>query len=390
MNKFESVITNWKEYILSDRRKPDIRESTSSSITQEDISNLPMIRAMIQKDIDYSQALFEYAQKYYDEECRRYADKCPDNTDLPDELYYKQVYLWFITEMILPSKGRTVLEEFAEKYVSPKDPEAAKRLLLSKKMIRGSFRTLDATFYPYVLIDHLESGTRYLAVSKIPPSPGAKKMFLTGGVIKGKIHPWWGKYFIFDGILTREPTSEEIAKQLGFIFDPGVIMERYENDQIRKFESISLNFKTTLSSALNKYPSQWVDGMCSASGISIKQVRNKRDKIRTLVSKLENGYADTLLREKFTREQIAILEMLYRSGWILKYGQLTKQFSSEISLWWNEDPPESDIGVLRLHGFLVVGKLPERGRQYKVSLVPLELRAPVEDFLRVQFQGSKS
>ncbi|MHB1709392.1 MAG: hypothetical protein ACYCT2_07975 [Thermoplasmataceae archaeon] len=170
-------------------RKPKIRESTSSSITQEDISNLPMIRGMIQKDIDYSQTVFEYAQKYYDEECRRYANKCPDNTDLPDELYYKQVYLWFITEMILPSKGRTVLEEYVEKYVAPKDPESAKRLLLSKQTIRGSFKTVDVAYYPFVLIDHLESGTRYLAVTKIPPSPQAKKTFLIGGVIKGKIHP---------------------------------------------------------------------------------------------------------------------------------------------------------------------------------------------------------
>ena len=168
---------------------------------------------------------------------------------------------------------------------------------------------------------------------------------------------------------------------MGFIFDPGIIMERYESDQIRKFESISLNLKTTLSSAFNKYPSQWVDGMCSASGISIKQVRTKRDKIDALVSKLENGYADYLLREKFTKEQIAILEMLHRGGWVLKYGQLTKQFSSETTFWWNEDPPTSDIGVLRLHGFIVIGKLPEGGKHYKVAVVPVELRSTVKNFL---------
>lgn len=373
--------TNWEECILGDSKRPDSRESNSSSITREDIPNLPVIREMIQKDIDYSQALFEYAQEYYDRECRLYAYECPDNTDLSAELRYKQIYLWFITEKVLPSRGRTVLEEFVEKYIAPKDPEVAKRLLRSKSMIRGSFKVLDVTYYPCVLVDHLESGKRYLAVTKIPPSPQAKETFLTGSVIKGKIHPWWDKYFIFDGILTREPTREEIASQMGFIFDPGIIMERYESDQIRKFESISLNLKTTLSSAFNKYPSQWVDGMCSASGISIKQVRTKRDKIDALVSKLENGYADYLLRERFTEKQIAILEMLHRGGWVLKYGQLTKQFSSETTFWWVEDPPTSDIGVLRLHGFIVIGKLPEGGKHYKVAVVPVELRSTVKNFL---------
>ena len=73
--------------------------------------------------------------------------------------------------------------------------------------------------------------------------------------------------------------------------------------------------------------------------------------------------------------------MLHRGGWVLKYGQLTKQFSSETTFWWNEDPPTSDIGVLRLHGFIVIGKLPEGGKHYKVAVVPVELRSTVKNFL---------
>ncbi len=367
---------------MSNSELTDRRESDSKSITQEDITNLPLIQEMIEEDIEYAQAMLKYAQENYDEECQLYADECPDNTDIPEDLYYKQIYLWFITEKKLPSKGRTVLEEFVQKYVTPKDQNAANRLLLSKNMIRGSFKVLDVTNYPYVLVEHMETKTRYLVVSKIPPSPGAKKTFILGGIINGKIHAWWGnKYYMFDGILTREPTREEISSQLGFIVDPEVLMERYEQDQATRFESILINFNTTLKSAMHKYPSQWVDGMCSAIGINIKEVRTKSAKINALVSKLEHGHAEHLLREECTKEQITALEMLYWNDWILKYGQLTKRFSTETSFWWKEYPPKSEIGILRLLGFIVVGKFPNGGRYYKVASVPVEMRPFVKAFL---------
>lgn len=350
------------------------------SITSEDIQKLPEIRDLIRKEARYIVSLYEYAQKNYDDECYLYSDECPDETDLPNELYYRQIYVWFITEKVIPSKERTILEEFVEKYVAQDDPDAAEGLLRMGNVIRGSFKIVNMEHYPFLLVDHLESGERYVAVSRIEPYTEAKKLFRVGGVVKGKIYPWWETYYMFNGVLTRKQSDEEFFKRTGLILDPGIIMEGYERAQVQRNESISVSRGMKLSSAMNKYPSYWVDGMCSAVGIDTRKIRTKPDKIKSVVAKLENGYAGELLGRKFTKEQLAALKKIYEGGWVIKYGQLTKLFSSDVGLFWSEHPPTTDIGILRQHGFVIVGTLPEEGRHYRVGLIPLELRPQVEEF----------
>lgn len=350
------------------------------SITSEDIQKLPRIRDLIRKEAKYIESLYEYARENYCDECYRYCDECPDETDLSDELYYRQIYVWFMSEKVIPSKGRTILEEFVEKFVAEDDPDVAEGLLRMGNVIRGSFRIVNMGHYPFLLVDHLESGERYVTVSRIEPYSEAKKLFRVGGIVKGKIYPWWGAYYMFNGVLSRKQSDEEFFRRTGLILDPGILMEGYERAQVQRHESISVSRRMKLSSAMNKFPSYWVDAMCSAVGIDTRRARTKPDKVRSVVAKLENGYARELLWKKFTKEQLAALKKIYQGGWVIKYGQLTRQFSSDVCLFWNEHPPTTDIGILRQHGFVVVGTLPEEGRHYRVGLIPLELRPQVEEF----------
>lgn len=65
--------------------------------------------------------------------------------------------------------------------------------------------------------------------------------------------------------------------------------------------------------------------------------------------------------------------MILANEGFVQYGKL-KEYDDDITFWWNNDLPTSTIGVLRLKGLLVVGKMPIAGRMYKVALIPKEIR----------------
>jgi len=359
----------------------DNQQQAGTMITNEDLQAMPQIKDFIGRETPYFQEAFDYAQEKYDEDCRRYASECPDRLRLEPELYYKQVYYWFICEKVLPSIGKTVLEDYVQAYVAPKDPEVAARMLQAGECIRGSFRILDSSHLPLMSVEHEETSKRYLALTRID-EPESRRLFTRGSVWRAKIHPWGEKYYIFEGILARKESDEGLARRLGLI-TPGMVegmMTRMEDDWVKEHESVLVNTNTTLQSAMNKYPSQWVDAICSSLGINIKAVRLKKDKIREVISKLELNLEEAV-KEKLEKGHIQALRMLMENGWIVKYGQLARRFSTDVGLYWNEHPPTSEIGVLRLHGLVVVGRMPEAGRLYKVAVVPIELRAPIKRFL---------
>jgi len=337
-----------------------------------------------ESEVEYTDHLCDYAMEKY-EEFQKYASECPDSIKgMEEEFAWKQRFSWFLAEKVLPSTGKTVLEEFVERYVAPDEPALARRMLQMKEVIRGSFRVLDDGYLPYLAIQHLQTGNRYIAVSKVDPS---KRFFKKGDVINGRIHPWDDKFYMFNGILTRSEREEEAVRRLGLV-SPELMMEWLEKREIQEFESILVNAGTRLRTVMSKYPSGWVDGMCATLGIGVKG-RVKREKIRLVVSKLESGYVEELLRaKKLPESSIEALRLLFASGWVLKYGVLAKQFSGEIGMWWNEKPPKSDIGLLRLHGLIVVGRMPSPRRLYKVAVVPVEVRTQIEGFFTPSEQES--
>ena len=350
------------------------------SISEDDIDKIPEIKRLIMKENRYIQALYDYAMENYKDDFYLYRDECPDNTNVSGELYFKQVYTWLVTEKVLPSRKRTILEEFVEKYVVQEDPDLAEGLSRMGDVIRGSFKIVNADHYPIMVVDHIQTGKRFKAVSRVQEPPERRKFFINGEIVNGKIYPWWRTYYMFNGILTKKENDYEFFKRTGLSFNPDIILESYERSQVEKYESISIRPNTTLLSVMNKFPSYWIDAMCTALDIDKRKVSIKADKIRAIVKKLESGYAMKLLMENFSADQLSAIRKIKENGWIIKYGQLSKQFSTEINLFWNEHPPESDIGILRQHGFVIVGKLQKSGRYYRVALIPLELREQIEDF----------
>jgi hypothetical protein len=340
-----------------------------------------------ESEVKYTDRLYDYAIEKYRKDFQKYAAECPYSVEgLGDEFAWKQRFSWFLAEKVLPSTGKTVLEEFVERYVALDEPALARRMLQMKEVIRGSFRVLDDRYLPYVTVEHLETENKYIAVSKVDPS---KRFFRAGDVINSRIRPWDDRFYMFEGILTRSEREEDVARRLGLV-SPQFILEWFEKREIRKFESILINPGTRLRTVMSKYPSQWVDGMCTALGIGVKG-RVKREKIRLVVSKLQSGHVEELLRgKKLPEGSTEALRLLSGSGWVLRYGVLAKQFSDENGMWWNEKPPKSDIGLLKLHGLVVVGRMLSPKRFYKVAVVPVEVRAQIERFFTPSEQESLS
>lgn len=98
----------------------------------------------------------------YDDEYRKYSKECPyPAIELSPELAYKQIYSWFTTEKVLPSIGKTVLEEFVARHVQSENPELARKLLQMKDVIRGTFEVLDVD-NGLITVKHKGSGMTFL------------------------------------------------------------------------------------------------------------------------------------------------------------------------------------------------------------------------------------
>ena len=166
------------------------------------------------------------------------------------------------------------------------------------------------------------------------------------------------------------------------IVDPNALTE-YMFDQWREdAEEKPINLNTTLSAALNKSLWQMVDAACIASGLPSKGQR--KQKVAALVARLTDANHLTQLVAGLTPRGREILRrVLAKDGW-LRINELTREFGTEDGdgLFWNEHPPKSHIGQVRARGLLFVGKAGIGGRNYKVAVIPKELREPLAAVLK--------
>lgn len=334
-------------------------------------------RCLIDED-NCIQQLFNYTGSKYDDLCRRYANECPYPVRLPPDMKLKQEYSWFMTEKVLPATGRTVLDEFVEKYVQPVNPGLAKKMLGLKDVTRGTFEFLSVG--PRLMtVRHFETGRTF---TMVPISEGFSRLFGRGDrTLLTRIYPW-GKYYRFAGIVVKHESEEEMARRLGLV-TPDMLRNWIETRWIGQAESILVGPHTKLSAAMNKYPWQWVDGICMALGIGTKGVK-KGEKVKRVVGKLDAGYIGGLLndRDRIPDGSLRALLTVVNNGYIMKFGGLSKSFSYEDDFWWNERPPRSEIGRLRLHGLLIKGRMPIGGRLFTVAAVPVEVRPLIASFVK--------
>ncbi len=170
---------------------------------------------------------------------------------------------------------------------------------------------------------------------------------------------------------------------------PGIITEDMMHDimadMIRSMHEEASTTKITvqskISAILNKLPIEWINA--TAAFWQRPDVRLKRDRVKDLSAFLQSDMAAEQLRERLSESETAALAFLMQQGGFVKYHLLSKKFGDEQldGYWWTEDPPQSVIGRLRLFGIVAVGKAQLDSRQYKIAIIPQDLRETVQNAL---------
>ena len=310
-----------------------------------------------------NQAIFSYADEIYAEQLEElfelYMGEFPEKDwELPDETWSNNFYAWFLFEKVLPETGMTIAEEFAEN-TPDLSSEMKENVLLMKNIIRSKFLVISKKGSFLKIRDGMGGGVYIVKMyNDTPASPNV--------VIDGRIHPF-GDHYRFSGVFRMVTTP--------LILDPGVLFGVYENDELKKIESIPLRRSSSLKSILNKYPAHWIDWMCVDYDLND---RLKKDKVRKITDKIVNDLPQIVLT--LPEKSKDALAFCIEQGGVVKYGRL-KDYDDYMDFFWKEESPISSIGMLRQKGLMVVGKMVFGERKFKVAFIPVEIREMLKTVL---------
>ena len=276
---------------------------------------------------------------------------------LDRDTYIKNFMDWFIFEKRLPETGKTIVEEYINEH--PEIEDSTKQLLLgTMNFISSEFIVISKNGLNLLIKDR-KSDKRYNAIFQANnPNIGRNTVLI------GRIHPF-GDTYLFAGAIGLYNSP--------MILDPEIMMDAYEHGMVNDAEKLMLTTYSKLTAILNKYPHQWVDGICSQLSIDTKGKKNI--KAQAIAEKLKKDMP--LILASLPQKPKEALRILLDNGGYANYGKL-KEFDDEVSFWWVDKPPRSTIGILRVNGLLAVGKMPINSRMYKVALIPEDIRDEVK------------
>jgi hypothetical protein len=163
-------------------------------------------------------------------------------------------------------------------------------------------------------------------------------------------------------------------------FNPHRMMDMMTSSMSNNEDSKSITLNLKISAGLNKFRNSQINAVSMALGISKKDV--KKDKINQIVSRLTTELDDVI--EKLPPKSREALKLVMDEGGWVKYNKLSKEYGEENdSYFWETEPPTSTVGMLRLHGLLFVGKAGIDGRNYKVAVVPKDIREELAEILKL-------
>jgi hypothetical protein len=310
-----------------------------------------------------NQAIFDYANKKYgiqsQELFQRYIDEFPEKDwELPHETWINNFLAWLFFEKVLPQTGLTIAEEFAEN--TPElSTEMKENVLQMKNIIRSKFLVISKKDSFLKIKDQKRGGVYNIKLlTESPISPNC--------MVNGRIHPF-GDHYRFAGVFQMSISP--------LIPDPEILFGAYENDQLKKIESIPLRRVSSLKSILNKYPAHWIDWMCKDYGL---KERLKKDKVQRIETKIVNDLPQIVL--KLPKKSKEALAFCIEQGGVVKYGRL-KKYDDDMDFFWKEENPVSTIGMLRQKGLMIVGKMVFGDRRFKVAFIPVEIREGLKSVL---------
>jgi hypothetical protein len=157
------------------------------------------------------------------------------------------------------------------------------------------------------------------------------------------------------------------------------MMDMMTSSMSKDEDSKPITLNITISAGLNKFRNSRINAVSKALGISTKDV--KKDKMEQIISRLTTEL-DKVIEKLPSKSREALKLVMDEGGWV-KYNKLSSEYGEENnSYFWETESPTSTVGVLRVHGLLFVGKAGIGGRNYKVAVVPKDIRKGLEGLLK--------
>jgi hypothetical protein len=157
------------------------------------------------------------------------------------------------------------------------------------------------------------------------------------------------------------------------------MMDMMTSSMSKDEDSKPITPNLTISAGLNKFKNTRINGVSKALGISTKDT--KKEKMDQIISRMTTEL-DKVIEKLSPKSREALKLVIDEGGWV-KYNKLSSEYGEENdSYFWETEPPTSTVGVLRVHGLLFVGKAGIDGRNYKVAVVPKDIRKELEDLLK--------
>jgi hypothetical protein len=335
-------------------------------------------------DNNYVNLLYEFAINKFNEAYKKYGkkfitdiiDKIDDLSLIPENATEQQKNLILITGFIYffrdPKTGKTLVDEFFEKFKVDKkinDKINGLRNIMRIESILEEIRKIDDR-YIGKFYDPNNNGIVYVDLT-------AKGLYDVLGeyidyaIIHGFIYKW-DDYFRFLG-----PAIIEELDDISWEEMEDFILRDYSEAYLSKIEGRLINERITLKSFIKGYTFHMIDGMYFALGFKDKIL--KKDKIEKIVKEVTVNTGKIL--KKLPTEALEELKFIYDNGGIVRYSKIKSRYGDDRDIFWNDNPPQTPTGILKLFGLIVVGTMVKSGRRYRMAVIPADVRDSLKKFL---------
>lgn len=317
--------------------------------------------------------------KYGEDGIMRHAEECPYSMDFDnDDFVFKQVLFWFMREWKNPDTKKTPLEEFVGEHIR-QDRSLAAEVLRTLDLVSGTFVIRGRRGN---IIETTGPGSKAYNIW-VPPEQA--NLYAPGRRLFCSIYPWDGVYR-FSGITQIAKSDEDIFRETGLIM-PGMVDKLTSMMLKGDMEEVILRKDATAASVLNKFPPWLVGEICKS--LNIRTRGKKNQKVKAIAAILDSPRVADIVKA-LPEEARDALDMVRRNGGVIGYGKLIRQFGDDDVGRVNEGGfvrPESPVGMLRMYGLLLVGRMAKGDRFYKVAMVPKEVLQRLADTRRYAFQS---
>lgn len=146
-----------------------------------------------------------------------------------------------------------------------------------------------------------------------------------------------------------------------------------------------------LGPLLRDLPVVWLDAIWQALGLGPDRPRRRKERERTIARHLAaEGIVAEVVGERLSMQERRLLAFLLQRGGKAPAADVARRFGNDGSdgWFWNEEPPTSVLGQVRLHGLAFVG-VSDGAPGTRTVLVPQELREGLEDALALAGTGTE-